>query len=231
MDFGQSIREYLSENEAASLEGAITGGKVTHCLILNPKKMGDEEFLKRYPLCVRHPFMPHAFYYKKEVYNLGDDILYEDGVYSIEDAAAMMPVYFLAPEKDDIVLDICAAPGGKSIAASILMEDCGTVVSNDISYPRAKAMSQNVERMGRGNIIVASNDFVFSHIHFAGTFDKIIVDAPCSGSAMMRKNPESKADWRFEKVKSCLKRQLEILELAYSMLKNGGTISYSTCSF
>jgi len=231
MDFGQSLREYLSENEAASLEEAITSGKVTHCLLLNPKKMGDEEFLKRYPLCVRHPFMPHAFYYKKEVYNLGDDILYEDGVYSIEDAAAMMPIYFLAPEKDDIVLDICAAPGGKSIAASITMEDGGTIVANDISYPRAKAMSQNVERMGRGNIIVASNDFVFSHIHFAGTFDKIIVDAPCSGSAMMRKNPESKADWRFEKVKSCPKRQLEILELAYAMLKSGGTISYSTCSF
>ena len=69
----------------------------------------------------KHPFVPHAFLYKKEEYDLGDDILYEDGVYSIEDAAAMMPVYFLAPEEDDIVLDMCAAPGGKSIGASIAM--------------------------------------------------------------------------------------------------------------
>jgi hypothetical protein len=104
-----------------------------------------------------------------------------------------------------------------------MMHDEGVVIANDISYPRAKAMSQNVERMGRGNIIVASNDFVFSHIHFHNTFDKIIVDAPCSGSAMMRKNPEEKADWRYEKVKSNAKKQLEILELAYDMLKEGGT--------
>jgi 16S rRNA C967 or C1407 C5-methylase (RsmB/RsmF family)/NOL1/NOP2/fmu family ribosome biogenesis protein len=231
MDFSQSLREYLDENEASALEKAITTGEVTHCLLLNPKKMSDEEFLRRYPHAKKHPFVAHAYYYKKEEYDLGNDILYEDGVYSIEDASAMMPVYFLAPGEDDIVLDICAAPGGKSIGASIAMNDAGTIIANDISYPRAKAMSQNVERMGRGDIIVASNDFVFSHIHFANTFDKIIVDAPCSGSAMMRKNPEAKSDWRYEKVKACVKRQLEILELAYSMLKDGGTISYSTCSF
>ena len=144
-------------------------------------------------------------------------MLYDDGVYSIEDAAAMMVVYFLHPETDDVLLDICAAPGGKSIGASIAMEDQGTIIANDISYPRAKAMSQNVERMGRGDIIVASNDFVFSHIHFHNTFDKIIVDAPCSGSAMMRKNPEAKADWKFEKVKSNARKQLDILDLAYDM--------------
>lgn len=231
MDLRESLREYLSEPETVSLLDAITKGEITHALLLNPKKMSDEEFLKRYPHVKKHPFVPHAFLYKKEEYDLGDDILYEDGVYSIEDAAAMMPVYFLAPEEDDIVLDMCAAPGGKSIGASIVMNDAGTIIANDISYPRAKAMSQNVERMGRGDIIVASNDFVFSHIHFANTFDKIIVDAPCSGSAMMRKNPEAKDDWRYEKVKACVKRQIEILELAYSMLKEGGTISYSTCSF
>lgn len=231
MDFSQSIREYLSEEEASSLQNAIERGQATHCLILNPKKMSDEEFLRRCPHVTRHPFMPHAFLYKKEEYDLGNDMLYEDGAYSIEDASAMMPVYFLNPKKGDVVLDICAAPGGKSIAASIMMEDEGTIIANDISYPRAKAMSQNVERMGRGDIIVASNDFVFSHIHFANTFDKIIVDAPCSGSAMMRKSEESRQDWRYEKVKACSKRQLEILDLAYSMLKDGGTIAYSTCSF
>ncbi|MCI1244904.1 MAG: hypothetical protein LKG11_03050 [Bacilli bacterium] len=231
MDFSQSIREYLPETEATALKDAINNGEATHALILNPKKMGDEEFVKRYPHVRKHPFVDHAFLYRKEEYGFGTDILYEDGAYSIEDAAAMMPVRFLSPDGDDIVLDICAAPGGKSIAASIAMNDEGVIVSNDISYPRAKAMSQNVERMGRGDIIVASNDFVFSHIHFANAFDKIIVDAPCSGSAMMRKNPQSRLDWRYEKVKSCLKRQLEILELSYSMLKEGGTISYSTCSF
>jgi 16S rRNA C967 or C1407 C5-methylase (RsmB/RsmF family) len=128
--------------------------------LLNDKKMSDEEFLRRYPHCRKHPFVAHAFYYDKDEYEFGKAILYDNGVFSIEDASAMMVNYFLAP-KEDVVLDICAAPGGKSIGASLMMHDEGVVIANDISYPRAKAMSQNVERMGRGNIIVASNDFVF----------------------------------------------------------------------
>lgn len=231
MDFRTSLNNYLPQNEADALVSAIETGAVTHCVLVNDKKMSDEEFLRRYPHCRKHPFVEHAFYYDKNEYELGKAILYDNGVFSIEDASAMMVNYFLSPSKEDVVLDICAAPGGKSIGASLMMHDEGVVIANDISYPRAKAMSQNVERMGRGNIIVASNDFVFSHIHFHNTFDKIIVDAPCSGSAMMRKNPEEKADWRYEKVKSNAKKQLEILELAYDMLKEGGTLAYSTCSF
>lgn len=231
MDFRQSLLEYLPNGEVDSLLEAIDKGKVTHALLLNTKKMSDEEFVRRYPHVRKHPFVKHAYLYDKEEYEFGRSMLYDDGVYSIEDPSAMMVAYFLNPEKDDIVLDMCAAPGGKSIGASLAMEDEGCIISNDISYPRAKAMSQNVERMGRGNIIVASNDFVFSHIHFANTFDKIIVDAPCSGSAMMRKNNEAKAEWKIEKSRSNAKRQIEILELAYSMLKEGGTLSCSTCSF
>lgn len=231
MDFRTSLLSHLPENETDALLDAIEHGKTTHAVLVNPKKMSDEEFVKRYPHVRPHPFVPHAFLYDKDEYELGKDLLYDDGVFSIEDASAMMVAYFLHPEKDDIVLDMCAAPGGKTIGASFLMEDEGVIVANDISYPRAKAMSQNVERMGRGDIIVASNDFVFSHIHFHDTFDKILLDAPCSGSAMMRKNAEAKADWRAEKVKSCSKRQLDLLELAYDMLKEGGTLAYSTCSF
>jgi 16S rRNA C967 or C1407 C5-methylase (RsmB/RsmF family)/NOL1/NOP2/fmu family ribosome biogenesis protein len=231
MDFKQSLSEYLSTEEVNRLMDAIENGPVSHGLLLNTKKMSDEEFVKRFPHVRPHPFVKHAYLYDKDEYEFGKSILYDDGVYSIEDPSAMMNVFFLNPQEDDLVLDICAAPGGKSIGASLAMNDKGTIVANDISYPRAKAMSQNVERMGRGNIIVASNDFVFSHVHFQNFFDKIIVDAPCSGSAMMRKNEEAKKDWKIEKVRSNAKRQLDILELAYSMLKEGGTISYSTCSF
>ncbi len=231
MDFRTNLIEHLAENEVDSLLNEIENGKVTHALLLNDKKMSDEEFVKRYPNVRKHPFVEHAYYYDKDEYEFGKSLLYDDGVFSIEDASAMMVVYFLKPEEDDIILDMCAAPGGKSIGASLAMKDNGVIVSNDISYPRAKSMSQNVERMGRGNMIVASNDFVFSHVHFANTFDKIILDAPCSGSAMMRKNALAKKDWKYEKVKTNSRRQLELLELAYSMLKEGGTISYSTCSF
>lgn len=231
MTFKESLLEYLPESEADSLIASIEEGKITHALLLNTKKMSDEEFVARFPNVKKHPFVEHAYLYDKNEYEFGKTMLYEDGVFSIEDPAAMMPVYFLRPEEDDVILDMCAAPGGKSIGASLAMNDKGCIISNDISYPRAKAMSQNVERMGRGNIVVASNDFVFSYIHFKDTFDKIIVDAPCSGSAMMRKNSEAKKDWSYTKVKSNSKRQIEILELAYQMVKPGGTISYSTCSF
>lgn len=231
MDFRTNLIEHLPENEVDGLINAIENGKVTHALILNDKKMSDEEFVSRFPHVRKHKFVEHAYYYDKEEYEFGKSLLYDDGVFSIEDASAMMVNYFLKPETDDIVLDVCAAPGGKSIGASLMMKDEGIIVSNDISYPRAKAMSQNVERMGRGNIIVASNDFIFSHVHFANTFDKIILDAPCSGSAMMRKNALAKSDWKYEKVKSNSRKQLELLDLAYGMLKEGGTLSYSTCSF
>ena len=231
MDFRTDLIEHLPENEVDGLINAIENGKVTHALILNDKKMSDEEFVSRFPHVRKHKFVEHAYYYDKDEYEFGKSLLYDDGVFSIEDASAMMVNYFLKPETDDIVLDVCAAPGGKSIGASLMMKDEGIIVSNDISYPRAKAMSQNVERMGRGNIIVASNDFIFSHVHFANTFDKIILDAPCSGSAMMRKNALAKSDWKYEKVKSNSRKQLELLDLAYGMLKEGGTLSYSTCSF
>lgn len=231
MDFRESLNTYLPEGEVDQLLAAIEKGSVTHGLLLNTKKMSDEEFVSRYPNVRPHPFIKHAYLYNKEEYEFGKSMLYEDGVISIEDPSAMMVVYFLKPEEDDVVLDMCAAPGGKTIGASLEMNDKGCIIANDISYPRAKALSQNIERMGRGNIVVASNDFVFSHIHFENTFDKIILDAPCSGSAMIRKNEVAKRDWKYEKVLTCARRQMELLELAYSMLKEGGTLAYSTCSF
>jgi 16S rRNA C967 or C1407 C5-methylase (RsmB/RsmF family)/NOL1/NOP2/fmu family ribosome biogenesis protein len=231
MDFRTSLVAHFPEKDVDALLTAIEQGPITHALLLNTKKMSDEEFVRRFPHVRKHPFVKSAYLYDKAEYEFGKNVFYDNGVYSIEDAAAMMVNYFLAPQEDEILLDVCAAPGGKSIGASLAMADQGVIVANDISYPRAKAMSQNVERMGRGDIIVASNDFVFSHIHFHGLFDKIIVDAPCSGSAMMRKDPEEKADWKYEKVRSLAKKQIEILNLAYDMLKEGGTLSYSTCSF
>lgn len=231
MEFLESLNTYLPKDEAEKLVSAITQGSVTHGLLLNTKKMSDEEFVNRYPNVRKHPFIEHAYLYNKEEYEFGKSMLYEDGVISIEDPAAMMVVYFLKPEEDDVILDMCAAPGGKTIGASLAMNDKGCVIANDISYPRAKALSQNIERMGRGNVVVASNDFVFSYVHFRNTFDKIILDAPCSGSAMIRKNEAAKKDWKYEKVLSCARRQIELLELAYEMLKEGGTLAYSTCSF
>ncbi|OPZ34925.1 MAG: Ribosomal RNA small subunit methyltransferase F [Tenericutes bacterium ADurb.BinA155] len=230
MNLAESLGNYLPKEEISSLEKALTAPAV-HALLLNPEKISDEEFLRRFPHVKKHPFVSHAYLYDKAEYEFGQNLLYDDGAYSIQDPSAMMVPYFLNPTSDDIVLDMCAAPGGKTIGASVLMDNKGTIIANDISYPRAKDMSQNIERMGRGDIIVTSTDFVFAYVNFLNAFDKVILDAPCSGSAMFRKNEEAERDWNPSKVKSCVKRQLELLELSYAMLKEGGTLAYSTCSF
>jgi len=231
MELAESLRNYLPEDEIKALIDALNNREPTHALILNPAKISDRDFVEQFPHVKAHPFVKHAFLYDKKEYEFGKHLYYDDGVYSIQDPAAMMVPYFLKPEEDDVVLDMCAAPGGKTIGTSIAMDGKGTLIANDISYPRAKDMSQNIERMGLGNIVVTSTDFVFAYINFLNTFDKIILDAPCSGSAMFRKDPKMELDWRPEKIKSCAKRQYELLELSYAMLKEGGTLAYSTCSF
>jgi len=231
MELAESLRNYLPDKEIAALIKSLEETKPTHALLLNPSKISDKEFVKLFPHVKPHPFVEHAFLYDKDEYEFGKNLFYDDGVYSIQDPAAMMVPYFLNPQSDDVILDMCAAPGGKTIGVSIAMKGKGTIIANDISYPRAKDMSQNIERMGLGNVIVTSTDFVFAYVNFLNTFDKIVLDAPCSGSAMFRKDPKMERDWRPEKIKSCAKRQFELLELSYSMLKEGGTLAYSTCSF
>ncbi|MDY5440937.1 MAG: SAM-dependent methyltransferase [Candidatus Enteromonas sp.] len=230
MDFEVSLRPYLSEGEIALLLHALEGTP-SHCLVLQTKKMSDETLLSLYPRLSPHPFVPHAYYYKKEEYDFGKSLLYDAGVISIQDASSMMVPFLLDPKPGERILDLCAAPGGKSILASLLMNDEGVILANDISFPRAKAMSSNVERMGRGNIIVNSSDFSFSATEYAGYFDKIILDAPCSGSAMFRKNPQAKEEWSPSKLRRCVKAQRELLEIASTMLAPGGVLAYSTCSF
>ncbi|MBP5092277.1 MAG: hypothetical protein J6328_06990 [Bacilli bacterium] len=230
MDFKEHLKRYLSTDEINKLLNSLEDRSV-HCLLLNTNKMNEEIFLSFFPNIRPHPFVKHAFLYDKNTYEFGKDPLYDLGVYSIQDPSSMMVAYFLNPKPGDRVLDLCAAPGGKTIGASLLMEDKGLIVSNDLSYARAKDLSQNIERMGLGNTLVCSNDFSKVYTDFRAYFDKIILDAPCSGSAMFRKNDLAKSDWTYEKVKAQEEVQSQLIELAYFMLKEGGVISYSTCSF
>ncbi|MDY6094011.1 MAG: SAM-dependent methyltransferase [Candidatus Enteromonas sp.] len=230
MGFEESLSPYCSEGEIALLLHALEGNP-SHCLVLQTKKMSDETLLSMYPNLAPHPFVPHAYYYKKEEYDFGKSLLYEAGVISIQDASSMMVPFLLDPKPGERVLDLCAAPGGKSLLMSMLMNDEGVILANDISFPRAKALSSNIERMGRGNIIVNSSDFSFSCQEYAEYYDKILLDAPCSGSAMFRKNDFAKEDWSPSKLRRCVKAQRDLLEEAAVMLRPGGILAYSTCSF
>ncbi len=229
-----NLDAYLPENLKKEERDALFASfekEQTHSLVLNHSKVSDEDFRKRFPKAVPHPFLEHVYSYKKEDCEFGKMALYDLGCYSIQDSAAMVPPFILSPKPGETVLDLCAAPGGKTVFLSLLSGGESVVLANDISLSRAKELSSNVERMGLGNVIVTNDDFAKKSSYYPSSFDCILLDAPCSGSAMARKNAQAKAEWSPSKMKRCAELQLALLEQAYSMLKPGGRMVYSTCSF
>lgn len=229
MDFYASLTPYYPEKEIQELRLAQQG-KAIHSLYLN-NKVNKETLLSLYPHLKPHPFIENAFYYDEEEYPLGKSMLFNLGAFYIMDAASMLPPYFLSPQKGERILDMCAAPGGKTSVLSLLLGNQGTILSNDISYPRSKENSGNVERLGLGNVVVTSGDFVGIEDNYEDYFDAILLDAPCSGSAMFRKDRRLSDDWTYEKVLKTQSIQKSLLESAAKMLVSGGRIMYSTCSF
>lgn len=176
------------------------------------------------------PWVKEGYYYPLEA-RPGKHPFHEAGLYYIQEPSAMSVVELLDPKPGDHVLDLCAAPGGKSSHIASRLKGEGFLLSNEIHPGRAKILSQNMERMGVGNCVVTNEDAKSLAKAFPGFFDRIAVDAPCSGEGMFRKEEEAVKQWSEEHVKMCAARQQEILENAASMLKPGGTMVYSTCTF
>lgn len=171
-----------------------------------------------------------AYYFDENV-RPGKHPYHEMGLYYIQEPSAMSAAALLAPKPGMRVLDLCAAPGGKSTQLATYLGDSGLLVSNEINTQRSRILSQNIERMGIKNAIVTNEDSFVLASHFPGFFNAIQVDAPCSGEGMFRKLPEAIEQWSMENVAICAARQKEILDKAAVMLKPGGTIVYSTCTF
>ena len=147
MNFKEHIEEEYGLKVANDLLNALNRTS-SHALLLNTEKVSIEDFQKQFPNIKNHPYIPNAFLYDKNEYDLGKSIYHDAGAIYISDASALMVAYVLNANKDDIVLDMCAAPGGKSIQTSILMQNEGVIIANDLSHNRALVLSQNVERMG-----------------------------------------------------------------------------------
>lgn len=171
-----------------------------------------------------------AYYFDENV-RPGKHPYHEMGLYYIQEPSAMSAAELLAPKPGMRVLDLCAAPGGKSTQLATYLGDSGLLVSNEINTQRSRILSQNIERMGIKNAIVTNEDSFVLASHFPGFFNAIQVDAPCSGEGMFRKLPEAIEQWSPENVAICAARQKEILDNAAVMLKPGGVIVYSTCTF
>lgn len=171
-----------------------------------------------------------GFTYAKED-RPGKHPYHEAGLYYIQEPSAMAAAEALEIRPGETVLDLCAAPGGKSTQIAAYLQGKGLLVSNEIHPARAKILSQNIERMGAANVIVTNHDARTMAEWLPEFFDKIIVDAPCSGEGMFRKEPEARKEWTPDSPRQCSRRQKEILGYAAAMLKPGGRLVYSTCTF
>ncbi len=200
-------------------------------LRVNLLKVNREELGAKMDCLLRPvPWAEGGYYYKEEG-RPGKHPFHEAGVYYIQEASAMAPATYLKAQPGEKILDLCAAPGGKSTQIAAAMQGQGLLICNEIHPQRAKILSENIERMGIRNAIVVSHEPSYLAERFPRYFDRIMVDAPCSGEGMFRKNEEAVSEWSPANVEMCGKRQDDILESASLMLKPGGRMIYSTCTF
>ncbi len=157
--------------------------------------------------------------------------LHEAGAYYLQEPSAMLPATLLSPLAGETVLDLCAAPGGKSTQLAAAMAGRGTLVVNEPVPSRAAILSRNMERMGVCNAVVVCMEPEQLAARWPALFDAILVDAPCSGEGMFRRHPEARLEWDAQTPARCAARQRRILESALAMLKPGGRLCYSTCTF
>jgi NOL1/NOP2/sun family putative RNA methylase len=229
-DFIKKMK-HLLKDEAESFFNTYSKEKLSG-LRLNTLKITVEEWEKITPFKLeRVPFVETGFYYNPDFDQPGKHPYHAAGLYYIQEPSAMFVAEQLRPKKKEKVLDLCAAPGGKTTHLAALMENEGLLIANEIHPKRAKALSENIERMGIKNAVVLNESPEKLAERLPGYFDKILVDAPCSGEGMFRKDEEAIEFWSEDHVERCARQQLRILDSAYQMLKEGGVLVYSTCTF
>ena len=176
------------------------------------------------------PWEPMGYYYDPEA-RPGLHPFHEAGVYYLQEASAMAPVTLLDPQPGERICDLCAAPGGKSTQIAGRLGGEGFLLCNEFNPKRAKILSRNVERMGISNALVTNAHPEDLAKRLPGFFDRVLVDAPCSGEGMFRKEEAAVTDWSQETVEMCARRQVEILGSAARLVRPGGRLVYSTCTF
>ncbi len=227
------MKELLGENYPAyrdSFRASVQKG-----LRVNELKISIEEFLKLWnksglPELEKIPWIHNGFFIPDDV-DAGKLPFYQAGLYYIQEPAAMVPAENLPIERGDRVLDLCAAPGGKSTELLSKLRGSGVLISNDISQSRAKALKKNLEMAGAENAYVTVESPERLSVRFPEYFDKILIDAPCSGEGMFRTQPQMIHHWEEQGPEYYAGIQKEILESAYKMLAPGGMLMYSTCTF
>ena len=177
----------------------------------------------------KHPYVDGGYYFDYLHYPLGKSPYFMCGLYYIQEPSAMSVAACLDIKENDYVLDMCGAPGGKTCYVASRLSNEGLMIANDISKLRASILSSNIERFGLKNTIVTNCDPL--KMKFESFFDKIILDAPCSGEGMFRKDKEAIDTWSMQKINECAYIQRNLIDQAYKMLKKDGILIYSTCTY
>lgn len=221
IDFCHRISQQMPEDAPNLLRVLDTSPPVS--IRINPKK------LQTYQNGIPMLWHPHGYYLlERPTFTL--DPMFHAGAYYVQEASSMLIFNLLETEKYNKVLDLCAAPGGKStLLAAAMQKDC-VLISNEVIRARAGTLSENMTKWGSSNVIITNND----PRNFGALkeyFDLIVIDAPCSGEGMFRKDTDSRKEWSLENVEMCAARQMRIVADVLPALAKGGHIIYSTCTF
>ena len=236
--FATRMRSLLGESEYAELEASYdrdSEGSIK-ALRVNTLKLTPEKFRelssKAFGISDLEPvpWESTGFYYPDSM-RPGRHPYHAAGLYYIQEPSAMAAAALSGVKRGERVLDLCAAPGGKTTQLAAMMQGEGLLLANEINTQRAKILSENVERCGVRNAIVTNMDSGALRDRFTSWFDRILVDAPCSGEGMFRKEEAARTGWSMDNIRLCAARQDEILDNAAAMLSEGGTLVYSTCTF
>ncbi len=204
----------------------------TYGLRVNTLKVSPDQYLSMAPMPLEPvPWCSSGFYYDGSRDRPGLHPHHDAGLYYIQEPSAMAVVPAMDIQPGQWVLDLCSAPGGKASQIAALLQGQGLLVANDVYPGRMRSLAQNLERMG---VIYALAVLEQPHAlakAWPQLFDRVLVDAPCSGEGMFRKDEEAAASWSREKVSRCAAEQRRLLQAAYTLLKPGGVLGYSTCTF
>ncbi|GAA0133868.1 RsmB/NOP family class I SAM-dependent RNA methyltransferase [Paenibacillus sp. YSY-4.3] len=206
-----------------------TYGLRINTLKIKPGSAAERAIKQRFEL-EGIPWCEEGYYYDEDN-RPGKHAYHAAGLYYIQEPSAMSAVELLDPQPGETVLDLAAAPGGKTTQIAMRMGGKGLLISNEIHPQRAKILAENVERFGVRNAVVTQATPGELSARFPLAFDRIMLDAPCSGEGMFRKDPSAVSEWSEQSVEFCAARQWDILQDAVAMLKPGGRLAYSTCTF
>lgn len=228
-NYKSSMQELLKEDVNSYF--SCLADKSYKGIRINNLKISNEEFEKICPFEIEKiPFVENGYYVKEED-NVSKHPYYYAGLYYIQEPSAMLPANRLPINEDDRVLDLCAAPGGKATELASKLNGSGILYANDISASRAKALLKNLEMCGAKNFYVTAESPDNLAKYLPKFFTKILVDAPCSGEGMFRKDDSLIKSWIERGPEYYSQIQREILDSAYNLLSDGGLLMYSTCTF